>query len=250
MHWVGLLFKPSQAHQHRLKCIGYTHHTPHTSFVPYVTSNEARAITLGLLSLRNRVTKAMTLRYDQGTLELSERKLSLSGLPTWHTITKTANAHQTQLNVDQIIAGSLALKRKAERAADAAKHETAKTFAIKCPRCRAERDAVRAKLMKTIAWRSLHCAACGKASSSRRWACPCGCSWHQCATHMHILRNVEPYRVVARKAEHSVRVFSAPRVARYSRKFKCAAKLGTQMHEKPTIRLGPVLTARFPHLAA
>ena len=50
--WVKLMFKPSRCSQHRLASMGYSHHVPHTSFIPVATTTEARAISLSLLSLR------------------------------------------------------------------------------------------------------------------------------------------------------------------------------------------------------
>ena len=253
-NWVKMLFKPSKASDHRLSLLGYTHHSAHTSFLPVVSQEEARAISLCVLSLRMKVNDSVKSNFDINILSVVQRKISLHGLPPWRPVSRSVMKRVSPVTTTneylQSVQACVALKRKAacietrcEMASCSARN--AARFAISCPRCSAKRSAATANLMKTSAWRSLRCRSCAKTSSSRKWLCPCDQPWHQCAEHFRLVReSVEILNVQSpkhRKTCTKVQLRDAPIVARYRRKKTVPCK--------PQLKLGPVLAARFPHLA-
>ena len=259
-----MLFKPSGASEHNLNSVGSTNHTPHTSFLPQVTEEEARAINLGILSLRIKINKGVQSSYDQGSLALVERKISLYGLPTWRhgcnnkwvsqsVSFSNKNDIDKYINTRITLADSVryaSLKRTAACLEMTLAQSAADSFAIACSKCGAKRNAANARLMKSSSWRSLRCRSCRRNTSSRSWLCPCGCKWYQYSVHLRLVRAQE-YALAPRNAVRKVQQMKEPPVlTKYRRTFKCNSLRASDIDSQPRLRLGPVLAGRFPLLAA
>lgn len=134
-------------------------------------------------------------------------------------------------------------------AARAAGKSTLTMLKLKCYRYTA-RDAMHrnpnasTSVMSCNGWRALRCKTCRKTKSSARWKFTCGCKWHQCSVHLHAASARKPQKSaadVSSTKRQRVTQLPPPRIVN---------RTCTYAFRHPaTLRLGPKLAERFPHLA-
>eukprot|EP00973_Karenia_brevis_P078088 10846076-Karenia_brevis.AAC.1 len=85
--------------------------------------------------------------------------------------------------------------------------------------------------------RSVWCSECRRAYNAQQWLCPCGIIWHHCPIHF-----TRAQRLISdRRVSSSIRPFTDEQASK---------ALRVLQPQSTSLKLGPVLAARFPNLVA
>lgn len=172
-----LFFRSSNVNGTRLRAIAIQHAVPSINCIPIWTNEVAYMITVSMLRMKCRMTRAHINSHAAGTLDMTWSSLNLKGAPPWRastsqgpTFTLTRNARSDN---------HLPLH-------DNSNNELSLIFA--CPKCTCTRDISKCSLLVRSGWGHILCFACRATSRSMTWQCCCGVPWHSCNIHSCIVR--------------------------------------------------------------
>eukprot|EP00973_Karenia_brevis_P021375 2938037-Karenia_brevis.AAC.1 len=216
------MFKVAPRGMSRLACYGFTSHHAHTCCCfqyPQLIQNQ---LNLVILNMTSSLTKAQVEQLQHGRLYVKPSAFKGHG-----TIKSHAQLRQLRILLQQ------SFSTRCVEYLPSANTTLAHTL-FHCPYGHGK-EALRHFVYLDLG-RSVWCQQCKRAFTSTQWSCPCNLLWHHCPTHFIAASAHTPLK----RTSSNVSPMSAEVAAK---------RLKLLQPQSSTLKLGPLLSAKFPHLA-
>jgi hypothetical protein len=177
------IFRASNVNGTRLRAIAIHHAVPSINCMPVWNNEVAYIITLSMLRLKCKMTRAHVSSHSAGTLDLPWSSLPFKGSPPWRATT----SHGPTLTLLQDAHSDNNLHQSLHVNTDS---ELSRIFS--CPKCMCSRDISKCSLLVRSGWGHILCFSCRATSRSMTWKCCCGVPWHTCPVHSSFVRGEVP----------------------------------------------------------
>ena len=177
------LFRTSHVNGTRLRKVAIHHAMPSVNCIPIWPNETAYLITKAFLKQKVRMSKALLIEHENGTLELPWTNMNIKGVPNFRAVTSIGPTSTLRSHIANLSSNQSSMHAQVNIP------ELSDHFA--CPKCFAFRSIKNCSLLVSSGSGHILCFNCRVASRSMTWQCTCNVVWHTCTVHSSRIRTIE-----------------------------------------------------------